>query len=53
MAAATAWVDSGAGMIPSVRANRMPASKHSVCGMAMASINPWWATAETSGATPW
>src|SRR5690242_13681898 len=33
MHAATAWVGSGAGTIPSVLANRRPAAKHSDCGL--------------------
>ena len=40
MQAAMAWVGSGAGTIPSVRANWMAAPKHSVCGSASASIRP-------------
>ena len=39
-AAASACVGSGAGTMPSVRANCTPAAKHSVCGMATASIRP-------------
>ena len=38
--AASAWVGSGAGTMPSVRANWIAAAKHSVCGIAMASMSP-------------
>ena len=39
-AAARAWVGSGAGMMPSVRANRTPAAKQSCCVFAVASMSP-------------
>ena len=38
--AASAWVGSGAGTMPSVRAKVIAAAKHSVCSMAIASISP-------------
>ncbi len=40
MQAARAWVGSGAGTIPSVRAKRTPAAKHSDCGFATAERRP-------------
>ncbi len=40
IAAASAWVGSGAGTMPSERANSTPAAKHSDCGLAIASISP-------------
>ena len=40
IAAAMAWVGSGAGTIPSVLANSIAAAKHSVCGIEIASTNP-------------
>ena len=39
-AAARAWVGSGAGTMPSVRAKSTPAAKHSFWGLATASIRP-------------
>ena len=37
---ASAWVGSGAGTIPSVRAKSTPAEKHSSCFLATASMSP-------------
>ena len=39
-AAAIAWVGSGAGTMPSVRANIARPAKHSICGIATASVRP-------------
>ena len=41
IAAASACVGSGAGTMPSERANCSAAAKHSRCGMATASTRPW------------
>ena len=39
MQARTAWQDSDAGMMPSLRANITPASKVAICGTATASMS--------------
>ena len=51
--AASAWVGSGAGTMPSVRANWTPAAKQSDCGIASASISPSSYTWLMSGLIPW
>ena len=48
-----AWLLSGAGMMPSVRAKRMPASKHSIWCTALGWTMPSRTRAETMGAMPW
>lgn len=48
-----AWVDSGAGIIPSVLANNIPASKVSSCGMATASISLSLSNWLTITPAPW
>ncbi len=53
MAAASAWVGSGAGMMPSVRANSTAAAKHSRCGLATASNIPSSYMCDSSGDMPW
>ena len=53
IAPATAWVDSGAGMRPSARANSTPALKASAWSTAMAVISPRFTACETIGAIPW
>ena len=47
-----AWQDSGAGMMPSARANYTPASKVASCGTAAASIRPACSRCDTSGESP-
>ena len=49
----TACVASGAGTIPSTFANFTPASKHSFCPNAFASITPIYFRWLTIGAIPW
>jgi hypothetical protein len=53
MAAASAWVGSGAGMIPSDRAKATAAAKHSSCGLATASNMPSSYMCDSSGDMPW
>ena len=53
MATRMAWVASGAGMMPSARANATPASKQAFCWTARASIRPSSLRWLTSGAMPW
>ncbi len=53
IASAMAWVGSGAGTMPSVRANCTAAAKHSVCGTDSASIIPSSYRWEIIGAIPW
>ena len=53
IAAAMAWLDSGAGMMPSARANSMPAAKATSYSTATASIRPSSFACDTIGAMPW
>ena len=48
-----AWDGSGAGTIPSARANRTASAKHSDWVYARASTSPVWTRCDTSGAMPW
>ncbi len=52
-AAARAWVGSGAGTMPSVRANSTPAAKQSFWVFACASISPSSYRWLISGLIPW
>jgi len=52
IAAASAWVGSGAGMIPSVRAKSTAAAKHSRCDLATASNRPSSYMCDSSGDMP-
>ncbi len=53
IAARTAWLASGAGTMPSTRANCTPASKHLVWWYAVDRIRPSSCRCDTSGAMPW
>ena len=53
MATRMAWLDSGAGRMPSTRANCSAASKTLVCSTARASISPSWYSSESTGLMPW
>lgn len=53
MATRIAWLDSGAGRMPSARTKRTPASKHRVWATATASIRPPSTARLNSGPIPW
>ena len=48
-----AWPVSGAGTLPSVRANSTAASNTFDCGAATASMRPALTSADTIGLSPW
>ena len=52
-AAAMAWLDSGAGTVPSQRAKRMPAANASSCSTVVVYIRPSSTACDTIGAIAW